>query len=102
MASVDSNFAPSVTPGIIRTVEDIVTECREFIGLKAKSGRERLDIGKQQYLLSKKWMNAYKEYIMYAEVKRNNKPSPPEEDKHPGPMENDKELCEVDEEGRNL
>jgi hypothetical protein len=44
------------------------------------------------YLVSKRWLRVYKEYVFYGDVKRNNKPSIPEEEGkhvHPGPITND-------------
>lgn len=49
------------------------------------------------YLLSKKWLRKYKDYVLYSDVKRNNKPLQPEKDNHPGPISNDEDLCETSE-----
>jgi len=46
------------------------------------------------YLLSKAWIKCYKSYILYADVKRNNKPSIPEGHALPGPINNEKDLCD--------
>jgi hypothetical protein len=76
-----------------------VAECREFIRLKNLNSRERNpDAGSSLYLISKRWLKAYKEYIFYDDVKRNNKPHLPEEEGkqlvHPGAISNDEDLCE--------
>jgi hypothetical protein len=73
-----------------------VKEAREFIGLKNKSNRERFEPGQSAYLINKEWLKAYKQYICHADVKRNNKPAAPENDFHPGPINNEKHLCEED------
>ena len=53
-------------------------------------------VGKPSYLISKQWLKEYKDYVFYGDVKRNNKPVAPNENKHPGHIRNDEELCEVD------
>lgn len=93
---------PLIAPGIVRTLDDLVKECREFIGLRNKSERERLEPGTPAFLLSKTWIKKYKEYIFYNDVKRNNKPTAPTEDHHPGPITNVEDICEVDPQQRNL
>jgi hypothetical protein len=51
-------------------LEQIVSECREFIRLKKLNSRERNpDAGSSLYLISKRWLKAYKEYIFYDDVK---------------------------------
>lgn len=45
------------------------------------------------YLLSKEWFKSYKTYILYSDMKRNNKPVMPETIVHPGHIKNDEELC---------
>ena len=66
--------------------------------LKNQNSRERNpDAGTSLYLLSKKWLTAYKNYIFYDAVKRNNKPQMPENEeeiKHPGHITNDEDICE--------
>ena len=58
--------------------------------------------GAPMYLLSKTWLKAYKEYICYADVKKNNKPSGEAVgENHPGKIHNDEDLCEP-ENGINL
>jgi hypothetical protein len=79
-----------------RTLDDLVTECREYIVKRNASARERVpEAGKPMYLISKTWLKRYKEYILMADVKRNNKPHIPEVHTHPGPISNDEDLCEV-------
>ena len=79
-----------------RTLDDLVTECREYIMRRNASARERVpEAGKPMYLISKTWLRRYKEYILMADVKRNNKPHIPEVHTHPGPITNDEDLCEV-------
>lgn len=51
-------------------------------------------VGQAAYLIGKKWWKNYKQYVFYREVKSNNKPVQPAEDQHPGPINNDEELCE--------
>ena len=53
-------------------------------------------VGKPSYLISKNWWRAYKEYIFYKEVKAHDKPVMPDQDRHPGPIRNDEELCDHD------
>ena len=77
-------------------MDDLVTECREYIVKRNASARERVpEAGKPMYLISKTWLKRYKEYILMADVKRNNKPHIPEVHTHPGPISNDEDLCEV-------
>ena len=58
-----------------RSIDDIITECREFIRLKNLNARERCpDVGKPMYLVSKAWLRRYKDYILHTDIKRNNKP----------------------------
>lgn len=96
MSSQDTTTAATAqTP----TLEQLVAECREFIRLKNLNSRERNpDAGSSLYLISKRWLKAYKEYIFYNDVKRNNKPHMPDEDGnqlvHPGHITNDEDLCE--------
>ena len=48
-----------------RTLDDIVSECREYIMRRNASARERVpEAGKPMYLLSKTWLRRYKEYIL--------------------------------------
>jgi hypothetical protein len=78
-------------------LEQLIIECREFISLKNKNSRERNpDAGTSLFLVSKTWLKAYKEYIFYDDVKRNNKPHMPENGQliHPGPITNDEDICE--------
>ena len=57
------------------TLEDLVTECKEYIVLKNKNRLERNPVaGTSQYLLCKEWLKNYKHYIYYQDVKRNSKP----------------------------
>jgi hypothetical protein len=70
--------------------------------LKNKCERERFESGDSAYIISKEWLKKYKQYILYKEVKRNNKPAMPEINLHPGMIDNDNQLCEVDEEGKFL
>jgi acyl carrier protein phosphodiesterase len=80
----ENNGAPQ------RTLDDIVSECREYIMKRNASARERVpDVGKPMYLISKAWLKRYKEYILMADVKRNNKPHIPENHVHPGAITND-------------
>jgi hypothetical protein len=72
------------------------------MGSKNKSNRERFEPGDSAFLVSKNWLKAYKKYILYEDVKRNNKPQPPTRNLHPGPISNFADLCEQDPEGRNL
>jgi len=61
-----------------RTLDDLIKECREYIVLKNRCTIERNpQPGSSMYLLSKKWLKEYKEYIFYSDVKRNNKPHLP-------------------------
>lgn len=83
-----------ITPGSIRSLDDLVKECREYIGLKNKSERERIEPNTPTFLVTKTWLKKYKEYILYSDVKRNNKPPVPTEDKHPGPITNVEDICE--------
>lgn len=79
-----------------RSLEDLVNECREFIVLKNKNRNERNSaVGTPSYIVSKQWLKKYKEYILYTDVKRNNKPAEQTVDKHPGPMTNDEDLSRV-------
>ena len=80
-----------------RTLDDVINECREYISKRNASARERVpDAGKPMYLVSKTWLKNYKEYILMADVKRNNKPHLPENHVHPGPMTNQEDLCEIE------
>ena len=72
----------------------MVAECRKYIAVKDQNKRARYTNGETVYLLSKNWLRKYKEYVLYSDVKRNNKPTQPEVDKHPGPITNDEDLCE--------
>lgn len=80
------------------TLEQLITECREFIRLKNQNSRERNpDAGTPLFLVSKRWLAAYKQYIFYDDVKRNNKPHMPEDGSqpvHPGHITNDEDICE--------
>ena len=77
-----------------RTLEETIKECREYIQLKNKNSMERNpQVGAAMYLLSKEWLRRYKTYILYSDVKRNNKPVLPDTIAHPGPISNDEELC---------
>ncbi len=80
----------------------LVEEAQTYIGLKNKCKRERFEPGNSAYLLSKEWLKAYKTYILYNDVKRNNKPQPQEVNNHPGPINNVAALCEEDPEQRNI
>ncbi len=52
-------------PSTQRTLDDIVSECREYIMRRNASARERVpDAGKPMYVLSKTWLRRYKEYIL--------------------------------------
>lgn len=50
------------------------------------------------YLVSKIWLKKYKDYILYSDVKKNNKPSDDQEfgSNPPGPITNVEDLCEPD------
>lgn len=75
-------------------MDDLVTECREYIMRRNASARERVpEAGKPMYLISKTWLRRYKDYILMADVKRNNKPHIPQVHTHPGPISNDEDLC---------
>lgn len=50
-------------------------------------------VGKPAYIITKKWWKKYKEYVHYKDVKRHNKPDHEAEDRHPGPITNEEELC---------
>lgn len=79
----------------LRNLEDLVQECREFMTIKNRCTLERNPAaGSPMYLVTKRWLKAYKEYVLYSEVKRNNKPAAPEVDKHPGTITNDEDLCD--------
>jgi len=80
-----------------RTLDDVISECREYLMKRNASARERVpDAGKPMYLVSKTWLKKYKQYILLADVKRNNKPHLPERHVHPGPITNLEDLCETD------
>lgn len=72
------------------------------MGLKNKSNRDRFEPNSSAYLLSKTWLTAYKKYILFADVKRNNKPETPAVDQHPGPITNVDDLCDLDLDDINL
>lgn len=71
-------------------------EAQTFIGLKNKSDRDRFESGSSAFLLNKEWLKKYKLYILYKDIKRNNKPPAPEVNIHPGPIDNEEQLCERD------
>lgn len=78
-----------------RTIEDLVEECKQFIQLKNKNSMERNPgVGKPSYLISKLWWKKYKQYVLYSDVKRHNKPVQPADDLNPGPITNDEDLCD--------
>lgn len=87
---------PSIDPTQLRQLDDLVKEAQTFIGLKNKCGRERFESGDSAYIISKEWLKRYKIYILYKEVKRNNKPAIPEQNIHPGVIDNEGQLCEVE------
>jgi len=70
--------------------------------LKNKCERERFESGDSAYIIAKEWLKKYKLYILYKEVKRNNKPDRPEVNIHPGIINNDETLCESDADGKYL
>jgi hypothetical protein len=79
-----------------RTLEDLIEECKQFIQLKNKNRMERNPpVGNPSYLVSKTWLKKYKQYIFYSDVKRHNKPVAPAEDRHPGPITNNEDLCDL-------
>ncbi len=78
-----------------KSLEELVAECKEFIELKNKNRVSRNPpVGEAVFLVNKKWWKNYKQYIFYREVKSNTKPVTPAEDRHPGPINNDEELCD--------
>jgi hypothetical protein len=59
-----SQNLPQVTPAV-RTLDEVVAECKEYILKRNASARERVpDAGKPMYLMSKTWLRRYKEYIL--------------------------------------
>lgn len=54
---------------------------------KAYDSARYPDAGTPAYIISTDWLNKYKEYCFYNDLKYNNEPSPEEnhfKDKHPG------------------
>jgi hypothetical protein len=81
----------------MRTIDDLVSECKAFIELKSRNRYERNpSVGKASYLITKNWWKNYKLYVYYDDVRRSNKPKEREEDLHPGTIDNDIWLCEND------
>lgn len=81
-----------------KTLEDLIAECKEFITLKNKNRTERNpQVGKASYLVNKKWLKQYKKYIQYKKVKQSDKPEAINDSDHPGPIDNDEQLCEINE-----
>ena len=82
-----------------REIDDIIKECREFIQLKKQCKQSRnADAGTPAYLVSKAWLQKYKKYIYYQEIKRNMKPLLSNDhcqQTHPGPMTNEEDFCDL-------
>jgi hypothetical protein len=55
-----------------RDLEDIVNEAREFMRLKKQHKVNKYPAaGVPAYLVSTKWLEKYKKYILYKEIKNN-------------------------------
>ena len=90
------NAGPSIDPTQLRQLDDLVKEAQTFMGLKNKCERERFESGDSAYIIAKEWLKKYKLYILHKDVKRNNKPTMPEHNIHPGVIDNEGLLCEVE------
>ena len=73
-------------------IENLVKEGKAFIQLKRTYDQERFpDVGTPAYLISNDWMEKYKKYCFYQNLKYNDQPEPAEDHlqtMHPGPVTN--------------
>ena len=79
----------------------LVDECKEFMRLSEMNKRSSfLPQGSPAYIVSKRWLKKYKEYLCLKEVKSRKKPEVSDdhiEQNHPGPISNVEDLCNVGE-----
>ena len=73
-------------------IEELQKEGQEFVRLKKASDNERWpDSGTPSFIISRKWLDAYKEYIFFDACTYNQQPdAKPDhvETKHPGKIAN--------------
>lgn len=59
-----------------RDLEDLFKEAKEFLQLNRQNKQSSFPkAGTACYLVSKKWIRKYKEYILYKDLKINRKPT---------------------------
>lgn len=82
-----------------RDLEDLIKEGKEYINLASRHKSERFpDQGTPGYLISTQWLDKYKTYIFYRDIKSDTKPvleSDHCEKTHPGVISNEKDLLET-------
>ncbi len=83
-----------------RDLEDLINEGKEFHRLHSIYNRKsQPEAGTECYLISIKWLDKYRKYICYDDIKMNSKPQVSEkhcETYYPGPISNLEDLGKVD------
>jgi len=73
-------------------IDSAVEECREWIRMQHAYDNARFpSAGTAAHIISLEWLQKYKEYIFYNQVKMNTVPEPEAdhfESKHPGQIQN--------------
>lgn len=73
-------------------IKEVIEEGKEYIRLKRAYENARFpDSGTPAYIVSVEWLNKYKEFVFYNDLKYNNGPNPDEDHivkKHPGKIIN--------------
>lgn len=79
-----------------QTLDQLVQEAKDFFRLKRKLKQTAApEADTPAYLLSRKWLRRYKQFLFYNEIKNNMKPEPAEDHfqaNHPGPITNQEDL----------
>lgn len=80
--------------------DSLLSEGKEFFKMMRKMKQSKYpDAGTEAYLISKKWLMAYKNFISYRDVKKNQKPEfeiDHFEKNHPGEISNKEDLIVED------